>query len=190
LQRLATSTGSLSVKPIGSAHVNRQIKECKMSLFALKWVFILDTDYTINAKAHLRKDFTTGCAFEDRKGQRRLEVYPDGTVKVLASYSWDGCTPKYAIWDIAVGTPDGIPNHKTKKPKAYYASLLHDALYQFLDADLPFSRASVDRIFLEILTRDDFGPRGIYYAVVRFCGGVFRHFTRWKRSYRGRKVPL
>jgi len=161
-----------------------------MALFALKWIFFLDNDYEINAKAHLPDNFTTGCAFADSTGRRRLEVHPDGTVKVIASYSWDGCTPKFAVWDIAFGTPDGIPNNKTVKPKAYYASLVHDALYQFLDAGLPFTRAAADRIFLEILTRDEFAPRPIYYAAVRLFGGIFRRFTRWKRSYRGSKGSL
>lgn len=159
-------------------------------MFRLKWIFVLETDYEINAKRYLPSDFTVGRAFEDRSGQRRLEVYPDGTVKVLAQYTWDGCTPKFALWDIAFGTPDGVPNHNTKRPKAYYASLIHDALYQFLDVDLPFSKANADQIFLDILTRDEFAPRKLYYAAVRIFGGMFRRFTRWKRSYNGRSVRL
>ena len=161
-----------------------------MSLFTLKWVFALDTNYSINAKAHLPRNFAAACGFEDRAGRRRLEVHPDGTVTVVAPYAWDGCTPKFAICDIALGVPDGVPNLGTKKPKAYYASLLHDALYQFLDAGLPFDRAGADRIFLEILARDGFAPRRFYYASVRIFGGVSRLLMRWKRSYRGRKVPM
>jgi Protein of unknown function (DUF1353) len=83
-----------------------------------------------------------------------------------------------------------MPNNTTRKPKAYYASLLHDVLYQFLDADLPVSRAGADRVFLEILSRDAFAPRALYWAAVRIFGGVFRRFTRWKRGYKGRKVTL
>ena len=161
-----------------------------MSLFTLKWVFVLDADYSINAKAHLPSTFTTGVGFADQGGRRRLEVRPDGTITVFAPYAWDGCTPKFAVWDIAFGIPDGVPNHGTKKPKAYYASLVHDALYQFLDTGLPFDRAGADRIFLEMLTRDRFAPRGVYYAAVRVFGGMSRRFMRWKRSYRGRMVPL
>ena len=161
-----------------------------MSQFAVKWIFVLDEDCSFNVKSHLPSDFTTGCAFEDRSGRRRLEIHPDGTAKVIAHYAWDGCTPKCALWDIVLGTPDGVPNNKTKKPKAYYASLIHDVLYQFLDAGLPISRADADRIFLDLLTRDGFGPRWIYFVAVRVFGGIFRLFTRWKRSYRGKKVRL
>jgi hypothetical protein len=118
-----------------------------MSQFALKWIFVLDADYAVDAKAYLPGDFTTGCAFEDRSGRRRLEIHPGGIVKVLASYAWDGCTPKFAIWDVVIGAPDGVPNSVTKKPKAHYASLIHDALYQFLDDGLPITRHAADRLF-------------------------------------------
>lgn len=126
----------------------------------------------------------------DRQGKRRLEIHPNGDAKVLAGYSWDGCTPKFAIWDIVFGIPDGIPNNKTTKPKAYYASLLHDALYQFLDMDLPMSRKGADQAFLQLLSRDGFGPRGVYYTAVRLFGGTSRLLTRWKRSYAGKRVSL
>ena len=76
------------------------------------------------------------------------------------------------------------------QPKAYYASLLHDVLYQFLDCGLPLTRAQVDRIFLEILTRDGFAPRWLYYVLVRIFGGGFRLFTRWKRGQIGSCVML
>ena len=161
-----------------------------MSQFAVKWIFELDEDYSINVKPHLPPEFTEGCAFEDRSGKRRLELHADGKLVVLAAYAWDGCTPKFSIWDIVFGTPDGVPNTQTRKPKAYYASLVHDVLYQFLPVQLPISRADADKIFLELLTRDGFGPRWIYYAAVRIFGGGFRHFTRWKRNYAGRKIPL
>jgi len=51
------------------------------------------------------------------------------------------------------------------------------------------SRANADRVFLALLTRDGFGPKWVYYAAVRVFGG-FRFFTRWKRSYAGKRVPL
>jgi hypothetical protein len=161
-----------------------------MSQFSVKWIFELDRDYSINILAHLPASFTTPCAFEDSSGKRRLELYPDGTLKILASYAWDGCTPKVGVWDILLGTPDGIPNIHTRKPKAYYASLVHDTLYQFLPVGLPIARKEVDKIFFELLERDDFAPRWVYYAAVRLLGGGFRHLTHWKRSYQGKKVDL
>jgi hypothetical protein len=157
-----------------------------VSALALKWLYVLDEDYAWQSG----RRFDEGCAFEDGRGARRLEIRPDGEIRVLAGYAWDGCTPKFALFDIVIGIPDGVPNERTKKPKAYYASLLHDALYQFLDAGLPLSRYEADRIFLELLERDRFAPRPIYYAAVRLLGGAMRLFTRWKRSYAGRRIPL
>jgi hypothetical protein len=161
-----------------------------MPIISLDWIYVLDKDFTYSIPHDLPHEFTEGCAFVDRKGARRLEIHPDGTIKVLAGYAWDGCTPKFAAWDIVIGVPDGIPNHDTKKPKAYFASLLHDALYQFLDAGLPIQREEADKMFLDLLTRDGFGPRRLYYRAVRAFGGLFRLFTRWKRSYKGSKMAL
>ena len=104
-----------------------------MTQLALKWVFVLDGDYAWPSG----RSFAEDCAFEDSSGKRRLEIRKNGEIKVLAGYAWDGCTPKFSLWDICVGTPDGVPNANTKKPKAYYASLLHDALYQFSMQGLP-----------------------------------------------------
>ena len=84
-----------------------------MSQFAVKWIFILDKDFVFNVRQYLTGNFSEGCAFVDRQGKRRLEIHPNGDAKVLAGYSWDGCTPKFAIWDIVFGIPDGIPNTKT-----------------------------------------------------------------------------
>jgi hypothetical protein len=161
-----------------------------MSELAVRWIFELDADYVYDLRRHLPPDWSEGCAFVDRDGQRRLEIHPNGDARVLANYAWDGCTPKFSLFDIVLGVPDGIPNEVTRKPKAYYASLMHDVLYQFLDANLPLSRAQADRVFLEILARDRFAPRLVYYAAVRILGGVARRFTRWKRSYAGTRIPL
>ena len=157
---------------------------------SVRWVFSLEQDYVYNLSRYLPANWNEGCAFLDSKGKRRLEIHPNGNARVLAGYAWDGCTPKFFLFDIVIGTPDGIPNKITKKPKAYYASLLHDVLYQFLDANLPLSRRQADQVFLDIMTRDQFVLRKIYYAVVRSLGGVVRYFTRWKRSYAGKRVPL
>ena len=154
------------------------------------WIYILDKAYDYNIRDYLPDNWDEGCAFVDRKGCKRLEIHPNGNARVLADYAWDGCTPKFSVLDIAFGVPDGIPNQSTKKPKAYYASLLHDVLYQFLDNDLPLSRANADRIFLDILKRDQFAPRLIYYMAVRIFGGVSHLFTCWTRQHAGKRIPL
>ena len=161
-----------------------------MSQLALKWIFVLDADYAWPSG----RQFTEDCAFEDGSGRRWLEIRRNGVIKVLVGYAWDGCTPKFSFWDICVGTPDGVPNAITKKPKAYYASLLHDVLYQFSIQELPAPldrRREIDKVFLALLERDGFAPRWIYYWIVRIFGGLFFHaYTRHKRRYKGRKIPL
>jgi hypothetical protein len=164
--------------------------EALMGPFSVKWIYELDVDYTISLKKYFNESFDQPLSFQDGSGRERLVLYPTGDAVIRAKYAWDGCTPKFALFDIVLGTPDGIPNEQTRKPKAYYASLVHDVLYQFLDAHLPIKRAGADRAFFDILERDAFAPRYLYWAAVRVFGGVFRLFTRWKRSYAGHRVKL
>ena len=153
---------------------------------SVKWIYVLEEDYCWDSKRSFDEDH----AFVDSKNVRRLEIRKNGEIRVLTGYAWDGCTPKIAIWDIVLGTPDGVPNQKTKRPKTYYASLLHDALYQFFGRGVPLSRPEIDRVFLELMTRDRFGPRFVYFAIVRLLGGLSIRFTRWKREYDGKRVPI
>ena len=153
---------------------------------SVKWIYVLENDEIY----HSRKNFDNDLAFEDSSGVRRLEIRRDGEIRVLSSYAWDGCTPKFSVWDVLFGTPDGVPNARTNKPKTYYASLFHDALYQFIDAGLPISRKDIDLIFIDLMKRDNFGPRKLYFLAVRLFGGIFRLLARWKRSYSGRVVSL
>lgn len=93
-----------------------------------------------------------------------------------AGYAWDGCTPKWEILDLVIGTPDGRLNYVTEKPITYYASLIHDILYQF-KADVPVSRKETDLIFRDELRRASFFWTIVYFAVVRLFGGFF---GKWK----------
>jgi len=68
-----------------------------------------------------------------------------------------------------------VPNAETKKPKAYYASLLHDALHQFSIDGLPAPldrRAEIDRIFLDLLQRQSRPPP------VRICSRLVKMLSR------------
>ena len=161
-----------------------------MTVLTVRWIYILDQDFVHSILHLLPPGWNKGYAFYDKKGRLRLEINPDGSARVLAGYAWDGCTPKFSIFDILIGTPDGAPNHQTKKPKTYYASLLHDVLYQFLELNPDVPRPAADRAFLELLTRDEFAPKRVYYIAVRIFGGLSHLFTRWKRSYEGKRVPL
>jgi Protein of unknown function (DUF1353) len=158
--------------------------------FAVKWIFELQSNYEVNLRDFAAVDISEHCVFEDSKGVIRLELFPAGRAVVKGGYAWDGCTPKFSVFDIVVGVPDGVPNRTTRKPKAYYASLMHDVLYQFLDAGSPVSRAKADKVFLGILARDAFAPGWIYYAAVRVFGGLTRLIARRVRRYAGRRVVL
>lgn len=81
--------------------------------------------------------------------------------------------------------PDGVVHAGTGRPKTYYASLVHDALYQFLPDGLPLKRVDADRFFLRLMEKSEFGPRWIYWIFVRLFGGLFRRVARRIRKTRG-----
>lgn len=161
-----------------------------MTIKTIQWIYILEEDYSYNIKHHLPKNWNSGYAFLDKTGVKRFEIHPDGTAKVLKGYAWDGCTPKWAIADILIGTPDGAPNPTTQKPKTYYASLLHDVLCQFLDVNPDIPRATADKIFLEILENNDFAPRRFYYLAVMLFGKISQYIKRTVRKHDGRREEL
>ncbi len=103
-----------------------------------------------------------------------LFVDKDGVITIRKGYCWDGCSPKLKILDLfLLGTPDGIINVNTGKPKTYYASMVHDALYQFLDhPDFPYTRQQCDTIFYQLMCKANFKPARVYYYAVRWLGGL------------------
>jgi hypothetical protein len=111
-----------------------------------------------------------------------LEISTDGLVTVKANdngYSWDGCTPKLSLFDIKiVGVPDGHIDFRTMKPYTYRASMVHDALYQYLDS-VPVYKKDIDLLFLEML--GDFRLRHLYYYAVKYLGGrgVIQHGVKY-----------
>jgi hypothetical protein len=101
-----------------------------------------------------------------------LHISVDGVITVKANeqgYAWDGCTPKWSLLNLAIiGVPDGHVNHRTMQPYTYAASLVHDALYQYLDT-VPVSKAKIDWLFYEML--GDFKLKWVYYQAVKLLGG-------------------
>jgi len=121
-------------------------------------------------------DTAIRCEFENEW----LKIDSDGTITVKGSnangYAWDGCTPKFNLFDIAlIGTPDGRINVNTGKPVTYYASLVHDVLCQFWQ-QIGIERKEADRLFLHYL--GDFQLRYIYYAAVRIFGAIITLLKR------------
>ena len=103
-----------------------------------------------------------------------------------ATYAWDGCTPKRLFyWFALIGTPDwwnkehtitrltqdGKITQKTVFWQlAQHASLIHDALYQYLD-NIPIDKTEVDELFRQMLV--DTGlpvylARIYWFAVTKF----------------------
>ena len=123
------------------------------------WIYVIHDD-------HSRKTPITGREYDG--DWMRLEE--DGTLTIKATpdrgYAWDGCTPKWAFLDQIWGVPDGVVDFDTEKRKAYYASLYHDALYQF-GKEAGVRRKEADDLFLEIMGESKFLWRYVYYGAVR-----------------------
>jgi Protein of unknown function (DUF1353) len=145
------------------------------------WLYKLEKNYTWQSNHPIAEDLV----FKDKKEKVRLLVAKDGTITVMRGYSWDGCTPKFCVLDFLIGTPDGVVHKRTGHPKTYYASLVHDALYQFIPDGLPLGRRHADRFFLQLMAESDFLPRWVYWAAVRVFGGLFRRVMRVKRKTNG-----
>ncbi|MGH9890725.1 MAG: DUF1353 domain-containing protein [bacterium] len=156
---------------------------CKLKV---KWLYVIEKKFSWPSGLSIAEDV----AFEDETGARRLELRTNGEITVLKDYAWDGCTPKFCVFDIVFGVPDGVVHQVTRRPKTYYASLIHDALYQFLDDGLPLSRKDADNCFLQLMRESDFVLSQIYYWAVRGFGEIFRRIGKWIRKTRGRKVAL
>ncbi len=85
--------------------------------------------------------------------------------------------------------PEGAIHKDTNKPKTYYASLVQDALCQFLDDDPPLTSSEADNLFLEIMGKYDFSLRCIYYATACVFGEGFRRVAKWTCGAKGTKSP-
>jgi len=125
-------------------------------------------------KFKLDKTFSceTGWTLHEAFDSKWLAITSDGILTIkndTEGYCWDGCTPKWSLLNLLIiGTPDGHIDHRTMKPFTYHASLVHDALYQYLDS-VPVSKEKIDLLFLSML--GDFKLRKVYYLIVKYFGG-------------------
>jgi hypothetical protein len=155
-----------------------------MSLFCknkVSWLFKLEKNYSWESGLHFSSDYV----YRDAKGKVRLIIEADGRVTVTKGYSWNGCSPKVCFFDINIGTPDGVVHKQTGRPKTYYASLVHDALYQFRKVDAPYSRRQADACFLRLMKESDFLLRYIYWAAVRVFGWIVWLGKKQTRKWKG-----
>jgi hypothetical protein len=152
----------------------------------VSWLYRLDRNFAWDSGHPVPHDL----AFRDKRGTVRLVIEASGRITVMRGYSWNGCSPKFCVFDILIGTPDGVVHARTGRPKAYYASLLHDALYQFLPLAAPFTRGDADRCFLRLLAESDFAPRYVYWLAVRAFGWIVRLGKQRVRLWEGTREAL
>lgn len=104
-----------------------------------------------------------------------LKVEPNGMITVKGSndrgYAWDGCSPKFNILQFTCGTPDGMLVYETCAPITYYASMFHDAIYQY-KKEIDITRKETDNLFKENLKKADFMWWWIYYFAVWAFGWI------------------
>ena len=151
----------------------------------LKWLFRINKIYTLERDFVWHSGHSIGddhLVFEDKKKKLRMIISTEGIITIKEHYTWDGCTPKISFFDLfIIGTPDGILHRETGKPKTYFASLVHDALYQFLP-DMPdkniITRRDADDLFRRLLIEYEFAPNWVYWAAVRLFGGILMQARR------------
>ena len=156
---------------------------CKNSV---RWLYRLEESFCW--KSHL--DIQEDCAFKDKTGVVRLILEKGGRITVTRGYTWNGCSPKFCFFDILIGIPDGVVDSRTGRPKTYYASLIHDALYQFVRDGLPLKRRDADHCFLRLMEETGFRPRYLYFFAVWLFGGLVWRVKRFVRKPAGKALPL
>lgn len=119
----------------------------------------------------------TGRTFENEW----LLIAIDGKITVKGShykgYAWDGCSPKGNFIDLTWGTPDGRLDFSTERPITFFASMIHDVLYQYKN-NVPISRKETDILFLITLQEATFKLTGLYYWAVRAFGGFYGSWAK------------
>lgn len=151
----------------------REIESCLKRGSSKVWKFVHHMDFSYQTDILKGRE----CDYE------WLSISKDGTITVKGSnyngYAWDGCTPKKNFLQITWGNFDG---EITKfgpgdyKPFTYYASMIHDVLYQYKRC-APVTRKEVDLIFYGMLKEAGYMWANVYYWGVRAFGWVF---SGWK----------
>lgn len=153
---------------------------------SVSWLYVLERNFSWESGLTLVEDF----AFKDKHGTVRLVLEKGGRITVTRGYAWNGCSPKFCLFDVVFGTPEGVVDSRTGKPKTYYAPLVHDALYQFIPDGVALTRAECDRCFLKLMQETGFLMRYVYSLFVRLFGWLTRPITRQIRDTHGSKFSL
>lgn len=121
----------------------------------------------------------------------------DGIITVRGSqdnnrgYAWDGCTPKFNFLQITWGNFDGqLYKHTIQsdgstsyKPRTYYASMVHDVLYQYKRC-APVTKAEADKIFYHQLKEAKWIWARFYWFGVTTFGWVFPGWKHKRRDFK------
>ena len=130
---------------------------------------------------HKEDEWITTNITDRQFSNKRLLIEKSGKITIICSYgngyAWDGCSPKCNFLHFTWGTPDGKLDYSTEKPMTYYASMFHDALYQFKKEGC-ISRKEADIIFKLLLKKAGFMWWPLYFGAVRVFG-VF--YGKWNR---------
>ena len=153
---------------------------------SVRWLYRLEHGYTWDSGYPVQETYV----FYDSNGEIRLIIEPDGRISVTRGYAWNGTSPKVCFFDILLGTPDGVVHADTGRPKTYFASMVHDALYQFLREGSPYSRRDADRFFIMLMRESEFGPAPLYWLAVRFFGRLGWRGKQVRRHWKGSSVLL
>ena len=149
---------------------------------SVSWLYRLESNYSWDSGLSVPEVLV----FVDAKGKVRLIIEEDGKVTVTRGYSWNGCSPKFCVFDLMLGTPEGVVHKQTGRPKTYFASLVHDAMYQFVGTHPHIKRRHADAFFKRLLRESDFGPAWLYWAAVRLAGWLVWRGKKAKRHWRSR----
>ena len=149
-----------------------------MSKFHIKKVFKLDHDITLSVPFWQDRVTVKKPMHFYRNGKKYMTIRNNGLIDIYKGYTWDGCSPKFRIFGKKIGTYDG-PYGSDGHRKCYFASLLHDCLYEALHHPRrPFVRKDADRAFHQLMKAADYKFAIFYYMFVRIFGGIAHKISR------------
>lgn len=153
----------------------------------VNWLYRLDKDFVWESGFRIPEGIK---CIDEKKGKVRLLITKEGVFTVKKGYSWNGCSPKFCFLDINFGTPDGAVHAETGRPKTYFASMIHDVLYQFRDQIDPIKRRDADSFFLDLMKDSDFLWARLYWLAVRVFGRLVWWCKNKKRGWKSGAEPL
>lgn len=114
----------------------------------------------LKRKYTLDKDYEQyNLLFNDVVFKSRWLSIKGGKLTIKKGYSWDGCSPKYKVFGLVIGTPDG------NKDQLKYVSLVHDVLCQ-KKRKLPFTKKQVNGLFYKMMTAKKWKLAKLYLLAV------------------------